>query len=81
MFENIKNIDDLRTAILTINVKDYGDFKRKVVLYLNRFLEEQKINAQQRAVIENVIDKVQFQATTDIERIRSWSIDQLSQIH
>ncbi len=81
MFENIKNIDDLRTAILTINVKDYGDFKRKVVLYLNRFLEEQKINAQQRAVIENVIDKVQFQSTTDIERIRSWSIDQLSQIH
>ena len=34
------NLEDLKTAIQGIVVKDYGDFKRKTILYLNRYAED-----------------------------------------
>lgn len=81
MFESISNINDLKAAILSINVKDYGDFKRKVVLYLNRFLEEKKLNAEQREALSKIIDNVQFQNhTVEIEKMRYWSLDQLNKL-
>lgn len=78
MFENIKNLDDLKAAILTINVKDYGDFKRKVVLYLNRYAEENKLSGNGKTIFKGMIDKLQFSPPMEIERARSWSLDQLN---
>jgi len=78
MFENIKSTEDLKSAILTINVKDYGDFKRKVVLYLNRFREDNKLSSEHSVIINTMVEKLQFSPPLDIERARSWSIDQLS---
>jgi len=81
MFENIKNAEDLKAAILTINVKDFGDFKRKAVLYLNRYREEHKLNGEQNALIAAIINKLQFEPPGEIERLRSWSLDQLTRLH
>ncbi len=80
MFESIKTLDDLKSAILTINEKDYGDFKRKVVLYINRFTEEHKLSAADQKIFAVMVDKIQFQPPTDIERTRSWSLGQLENI-
>ncbi len=80
MFEHIDDASDLQAAVLAINVKDYGDFKRKVVLYLNRFAEEHKLTDTQRNHVRQIVERVQFQATSDIEKIRNWTIDQISRL-
>ncbi len=81
MLENIKNVKDLQSVVLAINVKDFGDFKRKIVLYLNRFNEEQALSADQKKVITDIIEKVQFNYSSDIEKARRWTIDQLGRLH
>ena len=81
MVERIQNIEDLKTAIQTILVKDYGDFKRKLVLYLNRFKEAQKLPQSQQVIFAQMIDRIQFHPVQDIESTRSWTLDQLKQIH
>ncbi len=77
MLENIATLDDLKTAIRTINVKDYGDFKRKAVLYLNRFADVKKLQGSQLKTFNELIDKIQYHANQDIEKTRNWSLEQL----
>lgn len=81
MVERIQNIEDLKTAIQAILVKDYGDFKRKLVLYLNRFQEAKNLPQSQRKIFLQMIDRIQFHPVQDIESTRSWTLDQLKQIH
>ncbi|MBY0386148.1 hypothetical protein K2X05_13395 [bacterium] len=81
MVERIQNIEDLKTAIQAILVKDYGDFKRKLVLYLNRFTEAQNLPKTQKLLFIQMIDRIQFHPVQDIESTRSWTLDQLKQIH
>lgn len=81
MVERIQNIEDLKTAIQAILVKDYGDFKRKLVLYLNRFQETKNLPTSQQKIFVQMIDRIQFHPVQDIESTRSWTLDQLKQIH
>lgn len=77
MLEKVASLEDLKTSIQAINVKDYGDFKRKTVLYINRFMENKGGNASMRPVLLDMIDKIQFHPNHDIERTRFWALQQL----
>ncbi|MBY0315007.1 MAG: hypothetical protein K2Q26_05780 [Bdellovibrionales bacterium] len=80
MLENINTITDLKTAIQTINVKDYGDFKRKAVLYINRFLETHPTSATQKKMFSTMVYQIQFQPNFDIEKTRAYTLQQLRTI-
>lgn len=77
MLENIKDIADLKTAIQSIIVKDYGDFKRRALLYINRYMEEHNLAATDKKTFIQMIDKIQFHPNLDIEKTRSWMLEQL----
>jgi hypothetical protein len=83
MVERIQNLDDLKVAIQSIIVKDYGDFKRKLVLYIYRFQETTaaSLTPAQRKKFSDMIDRIQFHPIMDIESTRSWTLDQLNQLH
>lgn len=80
MLENISNLDDLKTAISAINVKDYGDFKRKAILYLNRYAEVKRLQGSQLQVFTDMVDKIQYHADQNIEKTRAWSLQQLKRL-
>lgn len=74
----IENIDDLKTAIQGIIVKDYGDFKRKSVLYLNRFTETQgQLSEDSERKMNRLKWHIQFHPSGDIESTRQWTLNQL----
>lgn len=77
MLEKVASLDDLRISIQAINVKDYGDFKRKTVLYINRFMENKSTSQGTRQALTEMIDKIQFHPNHDIERTRFWALQQL----
>ncbi len=77
MLEKVANLDDLKTSIQSINVKDYGDFKRKTVLYINRFAELKTTTPAQKKVLAEMVDKIQFHPNLDIERTRFWALQQI----
>lgn len=81
MVERIQNLDDLKVAIQSIIVKDYGDFKRKLVLYITRFQETRSFTADQKTKFNLMIHRIQFHPIMDIESTRSWTLDQLNQLH
>jgi hypothetical protein len=81
MVERIQNLDDLKVAIQSIIVKDYGDFKRKLVLYISRFQEAKSVSAEDKKRFALMIDRIQFHPIMDIESTRSWALDQLNQLH
>ncbi len=77
MVEKIQNIEDLRVEVQSILVKDYGDFKRKLVLYLNRYKESHPLSKNEKLALIQMIDRIQFHPVQDIENTRSWTLDQL----
>lgn len=77
MLEKVASLEDLKTSIQAINVKDYGDFKRKTVLYINRYMENKGATQATRKVLVEMIDKIQFHPNHDIERTRFWALQQL----
>jgi hypothetical protein len=79
MLESINDLNDLKTAIALINVKDYGDFKRKAVLYINRFNDE-KATPTQKKIFTAMIDRIQFHTNQDIEKTRNWALQELKKI-
>ncbi len=82
MVERIQNLEDLKVAIQSIIVKDYGDFKRKLVLYISRFQETNtSFTPAQKKKFALMIDRIQFHPVMDIESTRSWTLDQLNQLH
>ncbi len=81
MVERIQNLDDLKVAIQSIIVKDYGDFKRKLVLYINRYKETKATSPAQKQHFASMIDRIQFHPVMDIESTRNWTLDQLSKLH
>jgi len=80
MLEKVDSLEDLKISIQSINVKDYGDFKRKAVLYINRFLENRVSTESTKKVLKDMIDKVQFHPTLDIERTRFWILQQIKSL-
>lgn len=77
MLEKVASVEDLKTAIQSINVKDYGDFKRKTVLYINRYMELKNVPVPTKKVLTDMVDKIQFHPNHDIERTRFWALQQL----
>lgn len=80
MVEHIEDLDDLKTAVQSIIVKDYGDFKRKTVLYLNRYKEKHSLNAQQQQLMTELMNKIQYNPNLDIENTRTWTLEQLEKL-
>lgn len=80
MVEKIQNIEDLRVEVQSILVKDYGDFKRKLVLYLNRYKEVRPLSNSEKLAFRQMIDRIQFHPVQDIESTRGWVLDQLKSI-
>lgn len=80
MLENISNLDDLKTAISSINVKDYGDFKRKAILYLNRYAEVKALQGAKRQIFNDLVSRIQYHTDQNIEKTRSWSLQQLKSL-
>jgi hypothetical protein len=80
MVEKIQNLEDLKTAVQSISVKDYGDFKRKIVLYINRYKETRQLSTQDQKIFIEMIEKIQFHPSLDIESTRNWTMDKLNQL-
>lgn len=70
MLEKLTSLQDLQTAIQTILVKDYGDFKRKSVLYINRALELESLSSAARRSLQEMSAQIQFKPNFDIEKTR-----------
>lgn len=77
MLEKVDSLEDLKISIQGINVKDYGDFKRKSVLYINRFLENKATTESTKKALTAVLHKIQYHSNLDIERTRFWTLQQI----
>jgi|GEM_PF-7048082 len=78
----IETIDDLKTAIIGVVVKDYGDFKRKTILYLNRYMETQgKLSEDMERKLFRLKWAIQYHPSGDIEPTRLWTLQQVDQLH
>lgn len=76
----IENLTDLKSAIQGIVVKDYGDFKRKTILYLNRFVETLDTTDDEfRRQLFRLKWHIQYHPNDEIEVTRNWTLNQLSQ--
>lgn len=75
-------IEELKTAIQGIIVKDYGDFKRKTITYLNRYSEEHnKLSDSARRQLDQLKWYIQFHPTHQIEATRQWALNKLDELH
>ena len=78
----IESIEDLKTAVQGIVVKDYGDFKRKTVLYINRYYETLKDPSEDlNTKLFRLKWAIQYHPTGDIEPTRQWTLSQLDNLH
>lgn len=77
MLEKVDSLEDLKISIQGINVKDYGDFKRKSVLYINRFLENRVTTESTKKTLTAMLHKIQYHPNLDIERTRFWALQQI----
>lgn len=78
----INTSKDLISSIQGIIVKDYGDFKRKAVLYINRFVQENstKLSSENLEVLRELKTKIQYHPNNDIESTKQLAISSLSKI-
>ena len=80
MLEKVDSLEDLKISIQSINVKDYGDFKRKSVLYINRFLENKATSVLTKKTLTEILHKIQYHPNLDIERTRFWTLQQIKNL-
>ncbi len=73
----MKNVDDLRNSIQGIVVKDYGDFKRKTVTYLNRFSELNSLNDDQIKHLQFLKWYIQFHPNYQLAETKQWTLNQI----
>ena len=78
---NIENIEDLKTHVQGIVVKAYGDFKRKIMLYLNRYTEKKTdIPQDTQREIFKLKWHIQYHPSGEIEPTRNWTLEQLDKL-
>lgn len=80
MLEKVASLDDLKISIQSINVKDYGDFKRKSILYINRFLENKPVSSSVQNIFTEMIHKIQYSPNLDIETTRFWTLQKIKSL-
>lgn len=78
---DIKTVDELRNSIQSINVKDYGDFKRKTVTYLNRFNENNSLSDNQNKQMAFLKWYIQYHPTLQINETKQWTLNQLEKLN
>lgn len=80
MPSKIETKQDLQQTIRSLVVKDYGDFKRKILLYIARYKELHRPNQQQNKIYSELVDRIQFHPNQDIESTRNWVVTKLSSL-
>ena len=73
----IATVNDLCHSIQAIVVKDYGDFKRKVITYLNRYSEAQTLSDQQQKELAALKWYIQYHPNHKIHETKRWTLNQL----
>ena len=76
----VKNVDDLQNSIQAIVVKDYGDFKRKTVTYLNRFKENNSLTEEQEKQMFFMKWYIQFHPNQHLVETKQWTLDQIEKL-
>lgn len=76
----IKNVEDLHNSIQGIVVKDYGDFKRKTITYLNRFSENRVLNADQENQIFFLKWYIQYHPNLHLNETKLWTLKQIQKL-
>jgi hypothetical protein len=77
----IQTVDDLSNAIQSIVVKDYGDFKRKTMTYLNRYCENNKLSQDQMKHIDFLKWHIQFHPNQELNQTKLWTLQQLASLN
>lgn len=75
----MKTVDDLRNSIQAIVVKDYGDFKRKTVTYLNRYEENNGLTEEDQKHLFFMKWYIQFHPNLDLDETKLWTLNQIEQ--
>ena len=73
----MKNVDDLRNNIQAIVVKDYGDFKRKTITYLNRFNENNTLSEEEQKHLFFLKWYIQFHPNHQLSETKQWTLNQI----
>lgn len=73
----MKNVEDLRNSIQAIVCKDYGDFKRKTITYLNRFTENNALTEEQEKHVRFLKWYIQFHPTHQLGETKQWTLNQI----
>lgn len=73
----MKTVDDLRNSIQGIFAKDYGDFKRKTITYLNRYNENNNLSDQQKKHLDVLKWYIQFHPNHRLDETKQWTLDQI----
>lgn len=76
----MKTQDDLRNSIQSIVVKDYGDFKRKVVTYLNRYSENNQLSDEQEKHLFFMKWYIQYHPTHQLNETKLWTLNQIEKL-
>lgn len=77
---HIETVDDLQNLIQAIVVKDYGDFKRKTVTYLNRFSENNSLSDEQKKQMLFLKWYIQFHPNGQLTETKQWTLDQIQKL-
>lgn len=76
----INNVDDLENSIQAIVVKDYGDFKRKAITYINRFDENNALGDEQKKQVTFLKWYIQFHPNHQLTETKQWTLDQIQKL-
>ena len=77
----LQSTTDLKMAIRGICVKDYGDFRRKSVSYLNRYIENQsRFHKGRKKYVESIKHHIQYKPNLDLRKTQLWLLKQVDQM-
>ena len=76
----MKSVEDLRNSIQAIVVKDYGDFKRKTITYLNRFAENNPLSEDQEKQMHFMKWYIQFHPNHQLGETKLWTLNQIEKL-
>ncbi len=76
----IKTHTDLKNSVQSIVVKDYGDFKRKTITYLNRYSENNSLSEEQEKQLFFMKWYIQYHPNHQLEETKLWTLNQIDKL-
>lgn len=76
----MQSVDDLQNAVQGIVVKDYGDFKRKTVTYLNRFQQNNQLKEDQEKQLAFMKYYIQYHPNLELNDTKLWTLTQIEKL-